>query len=285
MLGEGTQGHVQFLPPSTPIFAPSFPSKALDMYAKFIAASEMSTAAKKYIQHHHADTVGHLFDTMEEHISGTGKCATCRKCCTIGVMSSDILVAGLCCHAFSMLRHRKGNTASSQCAESHPGYVIVFKVFFEMLDTRKPKSFLVEEVVGFTHRIPGTSTTYLEAFTEMASERGYHVRSMRMDARLWSEWPRPRVYIFGILNSLGGNAAADWVATCIQEHCSSSAHRVDIHNIYGFQPGVLPPTLVHIFLLTCQSVKAFQHVQVHSIFCQAKVIVSHSRDPCTVYIL
>ena len=78
-------------------------------------------------------------------------------------------------------------------------------------------SFLVEEVVGFSHKAPKENFTYLELFIEKCRSHGYAVRAVTHDANVWIDWPRPRIYIYGVAQQAGGEKAAEWLLGTITE--------------------------------------------------------------------
>lgn len=169
------------------LVAPTWPQtlpQALGIHAKVLLASDVSEAAQKYSLHHHKDMMQHVFRNMEDHACGEGPCAVHSQKCTVS-LGADCLIAGLCCHAFSTLRSRKGQTPRSGAAEFHPGHTVVFEDFFRVLSSRKPGGFVIEQVPGFSHTIKGETESWLDRFMEKAASTGFAVRVLRADAKTW----------------------------------------------------------------------------------------------------
>jgi len=75
----------------------------------------------------------------------------------------------------------------------------------------------VENVCGFTRRMPKSTQSYLDVFIEATAALGFAVRAMRHNASVWSEWPRDRIWIIGVSDELGGPQGADLIAATVEE--------------------------------------------------------------------
>ena len=198
------------------------------------AVSEMKEHARKYINMNHSPR--HMFASMAEHAQGAGACLTCNKRCELSTRP-DLVVCGLSCHPVSSLRHTKGDTSRMKTAEEHPEYKLMFVEFLQFLDKRRPRAFLVEQVPGLLRKATSMDESYLHHFMRLTAQRGYHVQCLTADAGMWVSWPRERLYIYGLVEELGGEegvalvkeAIEDWLAvadvsykvsrTCVHVPC------------------------------------------------------------------
>ena len=85
----------------------------------------------------------------------------------------------------------------------------------DFLKQRRPFGFILEEVLGFGDKEKESGKPFVLLFQEMAAELGFTTRCMKIDAGLWGQVSRPRLYVFGISSELGGTRAADWLAEAV----------------------------------------------------------------------
>jgi site-specific DNA-cytosine methylase len=199
--------------------------KALQMQVTMNLVSEGKAHAQKYLKINHTNgtvPIKHMFATMDEHCTGEGSCLTCGRRCIVAP-GCDIGIGGLLCQPFSKQRYTGGSTSKTRRAEQHSGYEDMFDNFAKFLDERQPASFLVEEVLTFATLDEGL---HMKRLMNLAGERGYAVRAMTTDARVWHQWPRGRVFLMGFTSACGGGKAAAIVTEYAKELACSFQFRV-----------------------------------------------------------
>ena len=186
----------------------------------YLRLAECKPAAQKFVMRNHRDVIHHLFEKAESMAvvseQGMVHCLLCRKPCG-GVLqlgqtqrSVDLVRTGLPCQPFTKQRVHSG-TGDSGAPQEHRKWSVVFLTFYDYLDNHRPKGWIVEEVMGFLAVDPVSGMSFLELFLQEASRRGYTCRVVKQNANVWADVKRPRLYIFGLSQELGGDAAADWM--------------------------------------------------------------------------
>ena len=111
----------------------------------------------------------------------------------IGEFGSDCLTGDLPCQPFTKQRNRNGSTCKTSSVADHPSTQLVFSDFKRILECRRPKGFIIEEVPVFLEPNKMTGLSWCEQFVAVCSEKGYGVRVVRLSAGIWSEMPRERL--------------------------------------------------------------------------------------------
>lgn len=106
----------------------------------------------------------------------------------------DLAVAGVPCHPFTRMRQRSdgGSSAKKGAPDQHPDYEVVFSVFPQFLEQRKPGGWLVEETDAVLEVDPNTGIRHVDKIIQTCSPLGYTVVAMIASAEVWVQWPRDR---------------------------------------------------------------------------------------------
>ena len=169
-----------------------------------------------------------MFCSLSDMTHG-GACSTHhRHCDPRSAGAIDLSVQGLPCQPFTRMR------TDPVAVQEHPLFKVVFKDFFEFLDTRSPGGTITEETPDFIRKKAPCGATYLQLFLEGLHQRGHYTA-----AHLLSTAPatvtRDRVYIVSLTEHLGGQAALDYISgtiDAIQAHMAA-ATPLDIRTIVG----------------------------------------------------
>jgi site-specific DNA-cytosine methylase len=173
-------------------------------------------AARQFQQICHAGNFAHQY--KEFRAVQTGACELHPKGdCTFG--SIDLAVQGLPCQPFTDQRHKGGQSSRTGDARGHDDFKTVFSTFFEFLDGEsKPKGWVVEEVESFRRLTdPVAGLKYLDSFIDLCEERGFFVRPLLLDASIYSDVPRTRLYIIGVNQELGGKKGIAWITKAVED--------------------------------------------------------------------
>lgn len=104
----------------------------------------------------------------------------------------DVLVAGFPCQPFSMIGKREGFKHATQGT--------LFYDIIRIIEHKKPKAFLLENVKGLTHHDKGNTFKIIKEALDML---GYHVYSEILDASDFNlPQVRKRIYIVGFRKDL-----------------------------------------------------------------------------------
>lgn len=104
----------------------------------------------------------------------------------------DVLVGGFPCQPFSMIGKREGFKHATQGT--------LFYDIIRIIETKKPKAFLLENVKGLTHHDKGNT---FKVINEALDTLGYYVYSQILDAADFSlPQVRKRIYIVGFRKDL-----------------------------------------------------------------------------------
>ena len=88
--------------------------------------------------------------------------------------------------------------------------------FDEYLRVRQPRTFWLEQVPGFNKTLASLGASPLELFSEQCQKRGYHLRAMQIDHRIFVKVVRCRLFVWGCSDEAGGQAGADFVYELVQ---------------------------------------------------------------------
>ena len=143
-----------------------------------------------------------------------GHTSCCQDCIP------DVLAAGGICQPFTKARMKTGTGKSGAPAE-HPGYYITLEALPLLLDHRKPKIFILEEVLEFGQK-DHTGTSASDELTHTLLAAGHFTASetvAELDVSCWNESSRPRMHMGFFCAEIGGQeAATKWRARCVQTH-------------------------------------------------------------------
>jgi site-specific DNA-cytosine methylase len=154
--------------------------------------TDKKKSAQTYVMANHMPQ--HMFKSSEEHIAGEGYCLVHRGQCSIAPSPPcDLLVAGLPCHPFTKMRHKSSTKQGRKGkAPTHPDFVTTFESFPAALRSRKPGTFLVEQVPALQEICLEWGHSYLDEFMRLCAGEGYACRAVLLRAGDWLDWPRDR---------------------------------------------------------------------------------------------
>ena len=190
------------------------------MHAEFLAASDCKPVAQAFIG---ANRPGlrHMFSSLEDQLRPDGACmlpqhANCTK--QLNELQPDIMSVGGICQPFSRARFKTGSTAKTGSSDVHPGYETTLEMVPLLLDMRKPRIFILEEVNDFDSRRKGVSETACDTFVKSVMSSGWFtgMAKLSMDVSVFNQSSRSRLYLAFFCSELGGQQGADmWRQRCV----------------------------------------------------------------------
>ena len=152
-----------------------------------------------------------------------GKCLLDGHTNCLQDRTPDVLAAGGICQPFTKARTKTGTGKSGAPAE-HPGYHITLEVLPLLVDHRKPKIFLLEEVLEFGQKDKTTGIAPSDKLTQTLLASGHFTGTetvRELDVSSWNESSRGRMYMAYFSAEIGGQeAATKWRARCMRTHQS-----------------------------------------------------------------
>ena len=142
--------------------------------------------------------------TYKANFPGDGKCADhvfegdITKVAPADIPEHDLLLAGFPCQPFSLAGVSKKNHLKRPHGFADPTQGTLFFNIKEILDAKRPKCFLLENVKNLLSHDGGNTFRVIEATLE---ELGYWVVCSVVDARSWVPQMRKRVLIAGFRKS------------------------------------------------------------------------------------
>jgi site-specific DNA-cytosine methylase len=195
--------------------------RAMGIDSHIQAACDKKACARRFMVRNHAGKVSHVYKDAEVMLSDVnrGPCEICSgPRCEAVLSRPDFVRMGMPCQAYSRARSRKQLGSNRQGdPRDHVLWSTCFETTLKYLEVRRPRGFLVEEVLGFGDTDSVTGERYIVMFQEAAADLGYATRSFVLKAGIWSEVQRDRYYIFGVGEELGHAKAADWMAEKVDE--------------------------------------------------------------------
>ena len=103
---------------------------------------------------------------------------------------------------------RSDTTRTSSTSAGHPDYYMTFEMMEIIIVARRPRVFLLEQVLGFLLTDPGEVQSHLDKFCTMLRKYYSGVRAVQLDAALWvDELSRGRCFVIGIEEDMGGEGS------------------------------------------------------------------------------
>eukprot|EP00929_Paragymnodinium_shiwhaense_P037685 TRINITY_DN20039_c0_g1_i1.p1 TRINITY_DN20039_c0_g1~~TRINITY_DN20039_c0_g1_i1.p1 ORF type:complete len:585 (+),score=94.11 TRINITY_DN20039_c0_g1_i1:139-1893(+) len=143
----------------------------------------------------------------------------CEKACSFepGDTQPDLVTAGLPCQPFSSMRQKKtGKTPGTGPPRLHKGFSML-RTLVQYICARRPRGFILEEVTKVLTIDPTTQESYLKGMLSEICELGYGCAAAEFSAGSWSDCPRDRIYVVGVLEEFGGEPAAMSIMGTAQE--------------------------------------------------------------------
>jgi len=108
-------------------------------------------------------------------------------------LEQDVLVSGFPCQPYSICNAKRFKPDG---VESHPKRAVTFAVV-DAIACFKPRSFLLENVMGFSKRSPGSDDTPLEQLLQVLRASSlYHIKVVSMHLQDWVEAERDRFSVW-----------------------------------------------------------------------------------------
>ena len=193
-------------------------SQAVGAEVENIGAAECAKLPQKFLMDCCKGILAHCFTENDAFIKGEGACIMCKDpICHVDEREPDLSSGGISCQAYTMQRHKKGNTLKEGPIDTHPKHYTASEEFYKYLDARNPKGWTVENTDAWDQINPKTGKTFMAEFAEEAAKRGrgYAVRAIITEHNVWVRMKRQRIIMFGLGDILGGNEAADWIFDAI----------------------------------------------------------------------
>ena len=138
-------------------------------------------------------------------------------------LQPDIMSIGGICQPFSRARTKTGGTARTGSSDVHPGYDTTLELVPLLLDMRKPRIFILEEINEFDHCKKGCPESACDVFVKNVMASGWFtgMAKISMDVAVFNQSSRSRLYLAFFSHELGGQQNADmWRARCLCALCS-----------------------------------------------------------------
>jgi hypothetical protein len=160
--------------------------------------------------------ITHLFGCLDDMIDMAGNCVIHGQSCSMPSHEVDMAVFGPPCQPFSNQRQKSGSSSRTGGVERHPSFYITMVRVVDYIRKHRPKVFIMEEVDAFGDlndegRVP------LNDFVLSISRFFAAVRVVNLDLASWVQVSRPRIYLVGFTDAVGGVAAADRWITRVQD--------------------------------------------------------------------
>lgn len=160
--------------------------QAMKIPSMILAVAEKKKRAQRFLLDNFGNSLGHVFDSNNCFIEGSGRCHLHGKTCNVPIQRAHVATAGLPCQPFSKARTKQGGSARTSSAPDHPDYTTVMVEWAEYLGCRRPMSFWVEEVVEFETCIDHkTGSPCMWLFAKACVVLGYVVKAIKLDHGLW----------------------------------------------------------------------------------------------------
>ena len=204
----------------------------------------------------HRASASHVYKDNACLLSG-GHCQRHQRWCDASPLQPDVSLAGLPCQPFSNLRQKSGSTPATGDVAAHPQSGELREKFLQYLTAKRPRGFVVENVIGITKELDLGGNTFVKGFAAGASKLGYSVRVMLLSHQTWVTNLRSRAYIVGVGPELGSSQGANWIVSAIQaveKHRVACGDPTSIWSIVDPQTSDYRARLeVGLQLQTCQS--------------------------------
>lgn len=191
--------------------------KAIGVRFECLGAAEKKKMAQAFALENHREHLPHLYTDNSSFAAGEGKCILHDRVCRVDRRRADLMIAGLPCQPFSRFRPRSGATPRTGPASEHPSFESVFGGFFDYVVARSAWGIIIEEVKHMASEyVHGSSQTYLQAMANKLATMGYDIRVVELDHKIFCQMARPRILLVAIGAELGGTAAANYIASVVQ---------------------------------------------------------------------
>ena len=195
--------------------------QVFDLPVRTVAVADEKESARNFLIHNFGDRIEHVFDKNNSLIHGIGWCHKCKSRHRVPDVRPTCMIGGYPCQPFSKQRDSGGRTSRTGRAEKHPLFDTVMKGFPEYFSSRRPKSFVLENVVNFSHMKlagrAGRNVTPLDIIIVECSAMGYSLRALQLDHSAFVAMSRPRIWLLGAPKEAGGDSAVDWAKNKLLE--------------------------------------------------------------------
>lgn len=183
-----------------------------------VAAAEPKAHAKAF-QRNNALMARHHYDDIRTLISGCpAYCSVCQETCQPPAERADLFVAGFSCQAFSTMRARDMAKTPPHAHRKFEALQLVVDYLLE----RQPLMAVLENTPGFGRKmdIDGELASGC-AWLQQRVNGHYATSWAKLDLKTWVNVRRPRLWLFLVHRSVGGQETADSasrLAAEIEEH-------------------------------------------------------------------
>eukprot|EP00974_Lingulodinium_polyedra_P037952 3638592-Lingulodinium_polyedra.AAC.1 len=196
------------------VLTEAYGDAGLGMQTIMQLACDRKPAAIKFIRRNHKD-VRHLYTDAEQVAKGDfTSCKMCGASCHGPELRPDLMRLGPPCQPFSRCRTKSGSGQEGP-PRDHAHFETCFVIAKNILMTRRPRGFILEEVLGFADKDKDSGKPFVLVFQEEVASLGYTTRCVTIDVALRGQVGRPRLFVFGLTSELGGAQAADWLAEAL----------------------------------------------------------------------
>ena len=165
-------------------------------------------------QLNHKGRLNHWFRTVDEVRQQHGRCLICKQTHFYDPGKIDVRFWSPPCDPYSLLRWTGGTTTATKEDKDHPDYAVAMELIPDVEDASPAHITIVEEVWVFLKpdKTGMSPCQRLVVSLELRYGKG-HVKVVKLNADIWIEIQRPRVFVGGFASAVGGGQAAkDWVA-------------------------------------------------------------------------
>ncbi len=111
-----------------------------------------------------------------------------------GCEPPDMFIAGPPCQPFSEFRPRSGETARTGKPEQHPAFDVTMKELPSLMESRRPKLAIIEQVIGLdaSYRL-GSPDSFMTELVDKLATIFDAVRVLELNSDVWITMSRPRL--------------------------------------------------------------------------------------------
>ena len=197
----------------------------MGVHAEILAASDSKPFSQQFIAANRP-SLKHMYGSLEDQLKPDGACmmplhANCSA--QLREVQPDLMSIGGICQPFSRARAKKGGTPKTSGCDAHPGYETTLELVPLLLDMRKPRVFILEEINEFDFVKKGCIESACVSFIKTVMAGGWFtgVAQLSMDVGVFNQSSRSRLYLGFFSPEVGGQQGADrWQRRCLEAYNS-----------------------------------------------------------------